>query len=78
MSAGRASNRVLAVLLTSGTAEAKIKMAIKHEAIGSYPAQPEKCTRMVDITTATEPRVSARIWRKIPCIFSFPCECEWP
>lgn len=31
----------LAVLLTSGTAEAKIKMAIMQDAMGSYPDQPE-------------------------------------
>ena len=41
VSAGKARSKVLAVLMTSGTAEAKIKMAMKHEARGSYPAQPE-------------------------------------
>lgn len=40
-SAGSVNSRDLAVLLTSGMAEAKIKIAIKHDAIGSKPDQPE-------------------------------------
>lgn len=41
MSAGRVSSKLFAVLLTSGIAEAKIKIAMKEEAIGSNPGQPE-------------------------------------
>lgn len=39
-SAGKVSNNEDAVLDTSGTAEAKIKMAMMHEAIGSKPDHP--------------------------------------
>lgn len=35
VSAGKARSKVLAVLLTNGTAEAKIKIAMKHDASGS-------------------------------------------
>lgn len=35
VSAGRVSSKDLAVLVTRGTAEAKINMAIKHDAKGS-------------------------------------------
>lgn len=40
-SAGRVSRSDFAVLLTRGTADAKIKIAIRQEAMGSYPGQPE-------------------------------------
>lgn len=36
------------------------------EAMGSKPVQPKTWIRMVEIMTPTDPRVSARMWRKTP------------
>lgn len=39
--------------------EAKIKMAMMHDANGSKPLQPVQRTRSVEPTTANEPSASA-------------------
>ena len=72
MSAGTAIRSLLADAVTRGMAEAKMRMAIRHDAIGSKPDQPKKWIKRVDMTTATDPRVSAKTCRKIPCMFSLP------
>ena len=56
----------------SGSAEKKIKRAIMADATGSQPLQPFHLVRRVETITATEPRASAKMCRKIPCMFSSP------
>ena len=53
----------LALDVTSGIAEAKIAIAIAQDARGSKPGHFKKWIRIVEMTTATEPKISATIWR---------------
>ncbi|KAH3669946.1 hypothetical protein OGATHE_002759 [Ogataea polymorpha] len=56
--------------LRSGIEDTKISNAINIDAIGSMTWIPVSLMINVDKMTPTEPRVSAKICRKIPCILS--------
>jgi hypothetical protein len=49
----------------------KMRIAMIHDARGSQPIQLLYLVRIVLMMTATEPRVSARMCKKMPCMFSF-------
>ena len=55
------SNNRLPELLTSGIAEKKIRIAMRHDASGSHPFQELCFVSKVLIITATDPRASARM-----------------
>jgi hypothetical protein len=55
-----------------------IRIAMNIEQIGSAIIQPKRCIRTADMITPTEPKVSARIWRKTPLmICEFPMSNVW-
>lgn len=56
--------------LMSGMEDMKIRIAMTQEARGSQPFQPVSQIRTVESITAALPIVSARTWRKMPCMFS--------
>lgn len=58
--------RILAESLMSGTTLTKIMTAIKIDASGSKPVQPNRSISSVEMMTPTEPSVSARTCCKVP------------
>lgn len=74
-SGGIESRSSWAETLTRGITERKISTAMNIEANGSNPAQPNCFTSRVDMITPTEPIVSARTCRKIPCILALTWPC---
>ena len=57
------NSKVFVVVVTKGIVDAKMRMAMRHDARGSHPLHPVHRTRRVDPTTASEPSASAMIWR---------------
>lgn len=56
--------------LMRGIEERKISTAITQEAMGSQPLKLVKWIKAVETMTAALPIVSAKTWRKMPCMFS--------
>ena len=63
-----------AVDFNNGIADKKMSTAMIIEATGSNPFHPSNFVRIVETTTPTDPKVSARMWRKIPRMLSLSSE----
>lgn len=68
---------LLPLLLTSGMAEKKMRSAMPHDARGSQPDQPSYLVSSVLKMTATDPKASAMMCRKMPCMFSLSWLWVW-
>lgn len=62
------SNSTAAEFLINGMTDKKIRTAMKMEAIGSNPVQPNHLIKRVEMITPTEPKVSAKMCRKTPIL----------